>query len=51
MKTAVWLDYKPTRYEGKCFLWNLNIRIHRDIAGLPDGLFGGYYFIERTGRT
>jgi hypothetical protein len=26
MKTAVWLDYKPTRYEGKGFL-------HRDITG------------------
>ena len=30
---AMWLDYKPTRYEGKGFLWNLNIRIHRDITG------------------
>jgi hypothetical protein len=27
------LDYKPTRYEAKGFLWNLNIRIHRDITG------------------
>jgi hypothetical protein len=26
MKTAVWLDYKPTRNEGKGFL-------HRDITG------------------
>ena len=26
---AMWLDYKPTRYEGKGFLRNLNIRIHR----------------------
>ena len=33
MKTAMWLDYKPTRYEGKGFLRNLNIRIHRDITG------------------
>jgi hypothetical protein len=33
MKTAVWLDYKPTRCEGKGFLRNLNIRIHRDITG------------------
>jgi hypothetical protein len=33
MKTAVFLDYKPTRYEGKGFLRNLNIRIHRDITG------------------
>ena len=33
MKTAVWLDYKPTRYEGKGFLRNLNIRIHRNITG------------------
>ncbi len=23
------------------FNGNLNIRIHRDITGLPDGLFGG----------
>ena len=30
---AMWLDYKPTRYEGKGFLRNLNIRIHRDITG------------------
>jgi hypothetical protein len=29
MKMAMSLDYKPTRYEGKGFLWNLNIRIHR----------------------
>jgi len=29
MKTAMFLDYKLTRYEGKCFLRNLNIRIHR----------------------
>jgi hypothetical protein len=33
MKTAMFLDYKPTRYEGKGFLRNLNIRIHRDITG------------------
>ena len=33
MKTAVYEDYKPTRYEGKGFLRNLNIRIHRDITG------------------
>jgi hypothetical protein len=31
--SAMWLDYKPTRYEGKGFLRNLNIRIHRDITG------------------
>ena len=30
---AMWLDYKPTRYEGKGFLRNLYIRIHRDITG------------------
>ena len=41
MKTAVWLDYKPTRYEGKCFLRNLNLRIHRDITGDRCGLGGG----------
>jgi GMP synthase PP-ATPase subunit len=33
MKMAMWLDYKPTRYESKGFLWNLNIRIHKDITG------------------
>jgi hypothetical protein len=33
MKMAVSLDYKPTRYEGKGFLRNLNLRIHRDITG------------------
>ncbi len=33
MKTAVYENYKPTRYEGKGFLGNLNIRIHRDITG------------------
>jgi len=41
MKTAVWLDYKPTRYEGKCFLRNLNLRIHRDITGDRCGLGWG----------
>ena len=30
---AVFLDYKLTRYEGKGFLRNLNLRIHRDITG------------------
>ena len=39
MKTAVYGDYKPTRYEGKGFLRNLNIRIHRDITG--EMWFGG----------
>ncbi len=29
----MFLDYKPTRYEGKGFLRNLNIRLHRDITG------------------
>ena len=29
----MFLDYKPTRYEGKGFLRKLNIRIHRDITG------------------
>jgi hypothetical protein len=33
MKTAVYANYKPTRYEGKGFLRNLNIWIHRDITG------------------
>ncbi len=35
----MFLDYKLTRYEGKGFLWNLNIRIHRDITG--EMWFGG----------
>ena len=39
MKTAVFLDYKPTRYEGKGFLRNLNIKIHKDITG--EMWFGG----------
>ena len=30
---AMFLDYKPMRYEGKGFLRNLNIRIHKDITG------------------
>ncbi len=29
----MWLDYKLTRYEGKGFLRNLNLKIHRDITG------------------
>ena len=35
---AMWLDYKPTRYEGKGFL-------HRDITGDRCGLWWGkeYY--------
>ena len=38
---AMWLDYKPMRYEGKGFLRNLNIRIHRDITGDRWGLGWG----------
>ena len=41
MKTAMSLDYKPTRYEGKGFLRNLDIRIHRDITGDRCGLGWG----------
>jgi hypothetical protein len=41
MKMAMFLDYKPTRYEGKGFLRNLNIRIHRDITGDRCGLGWG----------
>jgi len=41
MKTAVYANYKPTRYEGKGFLRNLNIRIHRDITGDRCGLGWG----------
>jgi len=32
MEMAMFLDYKLTRYEGKGFLKNLNIRLHRDIT-------------------
>ena len=38
------LDYKPTRYEGKGFLRNLNIRIHRNITGDRCGL--GWVFFS-----
>jgi hypothetical protein len=41
MKTAVYANYKPTRYEGKGFLRNLNTRIHRDITGDRCGLGWG----------
>ena len=41
MKTAMYADYKPTRYEGKGFLRNLNIRLHRDITGDRCGLGWG----------
>jgi hypothetical protein len=41
---AMFLDYKPTRYEGKGFLRNLNIRIHRDITGDRCGL--GWVFFS-----
>ena len=40
----MWLDYKPMRYEGKGFLRNLNIRIHRDITGDRCGL--GWVFFS-----
>jgi hypothetical protein len=33
MEIAMFLDYKPMRYEGKRILRNLNLRIHRDITG------------------
>ena len=43
MKTAVYANYKLTRYEGKGFLRNLNLRIHRDITGERCGLgVGGF---------
>jgi len=32
METDMYGNYKPTRYEGKGFLRNLIIRIHRDIT-------------------
>jgi len=43
MKMAMWLDYKPTRNEGKGFLRNLNIWIHRDITGDRCGLGWGVF--------
>ena len=40
---TMWLDYKLTRYEGKGFLRNLNLRIHRDITGeMWFGVGGGF---------
>jgi len=41
MEMAVFLDYKPTRHEGKGFLRNLNFWIHRDITGDRCGLGRG----------
>ncbi len=38
----MYANYKPMRYEGKGFLRNLNIRIHRDITG--EMWFGGGCF-------
>ena len=59
MEMAMFLDYKPTRYEGKGFLRNLNLRIHRDITGeigfwvvvRCDERTKPYHSTERTGRT
>ncbi len=42
---AMWLDYKPTRYEGKGFLRNLNIRLHRDIT---DVVWGWVFFLTHS---
>ena len=44
MITAVYANYKPTRNEGKGFLRNLNIRIHKDITG--EMWFGGGVFSD-----
>ena len=44
---TMWLDYKPTRYEGKGFLRNLYIRIHRDITGNRCGL-GWVFFLTHS---
>ena len=49
MKTAMFLDYKPTRYEGKGFLRNLNLRIHRDITG-EMWLGGGVGWLKLIGN-
>jgi len=46
MKMAMLADYKPMRYEGKGFLRNLNIRIHRDITGDRCGLGWGKVVLE-----
>jgi len=58
MKTAMYENYKPTRYEGKGFLRKLNIRIHRDITGemgfgveCEERITKPYHSTERTGRT
>jgi len=41
--TFTGLNYKLTMESGKCFLRNLNIRIHRNITGDRCGLgWGGY---------
>jgi uncharacterized membrane protein len=51
MKMAMWLDYKPTRYEGKGFLRNLNTRLHRDITGemwFVGGVFFSDLFINKV---
>ena len=45
MKTAVYANYKPTRYEGKGFLRNLNIWIHGDITG-EMWVGGGCFFLN-----
>ena len=50
MEMAVFLDYKPTRYEGKRILRNLNIRIHRDITGERCGLGCGVVTANRELR-
>jgi hypothetical protein len=49
MEMAMWLDYKPTRYEGKGFLRNLNTRLHRDITG-EMWFVGGVRSEEETSR-
>ncbi len=52
---AMFLDYKLTRYEGKGFLKNLNIRIHRDITGemwFGVGVFSDLFIkTVKMGRT
>ena len=45
----MFLDYKLTRYEGKCFLRNLNTRLHRDITG-EMWFVGGVRSEEETSR-
>ncbi len=43
----MFLDYKLTRYEGKGFLRNLNIRIHRDIINFKNGVYRAHPYMNK----